>query len=593
MLKERIRPLFMRSHSQELKVQRWFWLALSILLSIYLAWEPLQQALSHQYVVQDDARQHVFWMQRFSDPDLFPNDLLADYFQSVAPPVYAWFYQGFARLGLDPMVLHQLLPMPLLVIATIYGFGISCHLLPVPFAGFATAFFLNVSLWMRDDVVSATPVAFAYPLLLAFVYYWLKRSLLPTLVAIALLGSIYPQCALVAGGIAVATLVQRQYGQWQLSKQQPDYLNSGAVLGILAIVLLPYVLRDSAFGPVVSAEEARTLAAFSAEGWSHFFDPNPWMFWFCGKRSGILPTEWCEILINEDFWLLPPQLLLSLLLPVVLLLPKRLPLGRSLHPHSLILGQWLAISLILFLLSHAVIFDLHLPNRYTEHSLRLITAIASGLTLTIILNGLIRCFSVPRLKVPSAALSFIIIVAIILYPILLRGDEYSFPRTSYVVGEYQRIYRFLSNRPKEIVVASLTDEANSLPAFTGRSLFVGGEGFLLPYHWGYYQELTQRTEQLIQAQYSDNWNEVTTFVSDHNIDFWLIDENAFTEDYLANSAWLQQYPDAQIMAKEAIAPGTQPVLLTVLEQCTAVKQRNLRLLKTTCLQETAPPTLVD
>lgn len=68
-----------------------FWLSLSFAFAIIYGLIALQKAFSNEYVIQDDARQHVFWMRRFIDPDLFPNDLIADYFQSVAP----WGYSTF------------------------------------------------------------------------------------------------------------------------------------------------------------------------------------------------------------------------------------------------------------------------------------------------------------------------------------------------------------------------------------------------------------------------------------------------------------------------------------------------------------------
>ena len=52
--------------------------------------------------MQDDARQHVFWMQRFIDSELFPHDLIADYFQSVAPTGYTTLYRIAAALGSIP-----------------------------------------------------------------------------------------------------------------------------------------------------------------------------------------------------------------------------------------------------------------------------------------------------------------------------------------------------------------------------------------------------------------------------------------------------------------------------------------------------------
>ena len=84
-----------------------FWLGLSLAFGLVYGMLVWQQAFAGEYVVQDDARQHVFWMQRFRDPDLFPNDLIADYFQSVAPVGYTWFYKIAALLGINPLLLSN------------------------------------------------------------------------------------------------------------------------------------------------------------------------------------------------------------------------------------------------------------------------------------------------------------------------------------------------------------------------------------------------------------------------------------------------------------------------------------------------------
>ena len=80
--------------------------------------EPLEE-----YVCQDDAREYVFWMQRFIDPELLPDDLIADYFQSITPSGYAALYQLMASFGITPLLLSKILPIFLGLIITIYVFG--------------------------------------------------------------------------------------------------------------------------------------------------------------------------------------------------------------------------------------------------------------------------------------------------------------------------------------------------------------------------------------------------------------------------------------------------------------------------------------
>jgi len=81
-------------------------------------------------------------------------------------------------MGINPLLLNKLLPPVLGVLTTGYCFGVCLEMLPLPGAGFTATLLLNQIIWMKDDLVSATPRAFAYPLFLAFLYYLLRRSLL-------------------------------------------------------------------------------------------------------------------------------------------------------------------------------------------------------------------------------------------------------------------------------------------------------------------------------------------------------------------------------------------------------------------------------
>ena len=44
----------------------------------------------------------------------------------------------------------------------------------------------NQNIWRKDDLVSATPRAFIYPLFLAFLFYWCRKFLFPCLITIEL-----------------------------------------------------------------------------------------------------------------------------------------------------------------------------------------------------------------------------------------------------------------------------------------------------------------------------------------------------------------------------------------------------------------------
>ena len=115
----------------------------------------LVHAFSSEYIIQDDAHHHIFWMHRFLDPTLFPNDLIADYFQAVAPLGYVWFYKTFTFFQIDPITLNKLLPFGLALITTTYCFGVSMELLPMPIAEFVSSLLLNELIWAEDNLISA------------------------------------------------------------------------------------------------------------------------------------------------------------------------------------------------------------------------------------------------------------------------------------------------------------------------------------------------------------------------------------------------------------------------------------------------------
>ena len=87
-----------------------FWLTLSLTFAAVYGFLGLRQAFSAEYIVQDDARQLVFWMMRFVDRELFPNDFIANYFQSAAPAGYSILYKIAATIGIPPLFFNKILP---------------------------------------------------------------------------------------------------------------------------------------------------------------------------------------------------------------------------------------------------------------------------------------------------------------------------------------------------------------------------------------------------------------------------------------------------------------------------------------------------
>lgn len=567
-----ISPLEKKLHSHLI-----FWFALSFTFALSYSFLALKQAFSSPYLIQDDARQHVFWMMRFIDPELFPNDLIANYFQSVAPAGYSFLYKLGTIVGINPFVFSKIIPLFLCLICTYYAFKITLEVLPIPLAGFMTTLVMNQGIWMKDDLVSATPRAFAYPLFLAFLYYVLRQSKIGVCLSIALLGLFYPHYVFVSLGILCLRLITWEKGKLSWVKNVSDYGFSGAGFLVGFLILLPYALTSSEYGPALTKAEAMQLREFFPNGRSTFFHVRPQDFWLTGKRSGMFPKSLFT----------PATQCASLFLPLILAWRRPFPLLKELTSGIWLIFHLLISSITMFFIAHAVLFKLHLPSRYTGISFRIIVAIGTGIVCTVLIDALFQGLTVHRFKNSdkinlvkfgiSLSIISLMLAALVLYPAFVKG----FPLARYKQGNAIELYEFFQQQPKDILIASVEEEVNQLPSFTQRSILVGRE-YAIPYQVGYYQQFQQRVFDLITAQYSPNLADVQSLINKYDIDFWMLHRGAFTPEYLANNSWLMQFENTQT-ALNLIKSGPLPALAQVMTQCPVFLDQNLIVLDAHCL----------
>lgn len=575
-----------------------FWFSFSLTCAAMFGLLGLRTAFSNPYVVQDDVRQHVFWMQRFLDPELFPNDLIADYFASVAQPGYKVVYQLGAAVGIDPMVFCKVLPMVLGLITTGYCFGVCLQLLPVPAAGFVSTLLLNQSLWFKDDLVSGTARAFMYPLFLGFLYYLLRRSLLPCLVALALQGLFYPSAMLISAGVLVVRLVRWEQGKLRWSSDRRDYFFCAIGLGVTLLILLPLALESSPFGPATTAAEARTMPEFADEGRTRFFLNSPFEFWLYADRSGFLPYEWVRLPL---FYFPVVLLSLGVLLLYELRHPSRFPLVTQLTHNISILSEIAIVSVGLYLAAHALLFKLYLPSRYMQYSVRIVTALAGAIAFIVLLETIFRWAEQRthpqhnRRPFWALILTALSGVALIFSLILFQFKGIPWPSMkSYFVGSVPEVYEFLLQQPKDTLIASLGPLVDDLPSFTKRSVLISRE-YALPYHKGYYTQFRQRAIDLINAQYSPDLQQVRRFIQQYGVDYWVV-TRSYLDSYLSQnpsqkqpppeleSQWLKQFP-ATAEARQKWEQGMIPALPSLAERCSVFKNKNLVVLQASCIAD--------
>lgn len=528
----------------------------------------LQFAFGGKFTVQDDARHYVFWMQRYLDPVLFPNDLLADCFQSGAPPGMTALYSLAARAGIGPLLLSKLLPLPLGLIATGFGFAVFLRLLPVPSGAFMAAWLLNQVMWLNDDLISATPRAFVYPLFLAFLYYLLKRSWPLVALTVALLGLFFPPAALLAVAVLTVRLLHwpDAWPRFSFSRNKNDWWLWLAGMIAAFVVLLHYKTSPPPYGPLITAAQARLEPAFNhvghGQGRTFFFDHNPVNYWLFAQDSGCLALR-----------AVPIAVIFAILLPWWLRKPEKFPLAVRVSADVRCLNQILLASLGMFLLAHALLFELYFPSRYTSHSLRLVMPIAAALALTLALDALVRRTSsvggTPS-RWPAALLVFTLVILSAVQRPTAFGQQW-------VTGRVPAIYEFLARQPKETLVASLSYEADNIAVFARRPVLLARE-FALPYQTKYYDQIRQRAADLIEAQYSPDLETLRRFIRKYRVDYFLIDEEAFAPAYFEKNSWLQQFQPAAAHAMANLQSGRTPALAKAAARATVVETNGRRLL---------------
>jgi hypothetical protein len=546
------------------------WLGLSLAFAAYYAILGMRQAFQSDYVVQDDAREYVFWMQRFIDPALFPHDLIADYFKSITPSGYAAVYQLMAHLGIEPLTFSKILPIILGLVMTVYGFNVSLQLFPIPAAGFVAMQLLNQGLWLREDLAAAAPRSFATPLLLALIYYLLRGSWKTLTLIVILQALLYPLLLFISLGILLVRLAH--WKNWIPSWTRKSLLTFLAIATLGFLAMLPYIIASGEYAPTVTAAQAHTMPELWKGGRHPFYDPNPWVFWLIGSNSGIVPR------------FVPPLVWTGFLLPLLLKKPGRFPLASLVNPEIKILPQMAAIALTLYFTAHAVILKLFFPTRYTGHTWRIAIALAAGITLILALDAVLRaCEQMGNhyfKRFAILSLTAGLTVAVVFYPAFFKH----FPRAGYIVSKETALYEFFQQQPKNSLIATLADEASNIPTFAKRSLLVGRE-YALPFHLGYYNQIRQRTIDLIEAQYSEDLSKTQQFIQKYGIDFWVLHRDSFQPEYLTTDtkSWLKSFQPAFNQALKALEQGKKPALSKLTKQCRVLKTPQLLVLKADCI----------
>jgi hypothetical protein len=256
---------------------------------------------------------------------------------------------------------------------------------------------------------------------------------------------------------------------------------------------------------------------------------------------------------------------------------RHLPLAGRVTPAAGLLLRAALVSILLFLVAHALLFHLHLPSRYSKYSGRVVLAVAGAVTWTIAGDALRRLLPRRGLVRGGALLAAAAVVAAFVVEPFLQH-----PGGSYVVGEEPGLYRFLEAQPRDVLVASISPEADNIPTFARRSVLIGSV-FAIPYQLGYYRPFRRRAEDLLRAQYAEDPRVLRAFIRSYGVDYFVVDRWVFRPRSVSLDSWVRQYRPLVGEIAARLARGSQPALERMTERCAVLETERLSVVDARCL----------
>ena len=494
------------------------------------------QALTRPWVINDDVRQQIFWMQQWGDPELFPGDLLTDYARAYV----TWGVKGLYRLAspmVDPITFSKLLPGLLFVFLGWCLFRIGARLGSRRLAWFTLGVYWLMPFFL-DNLSGGLARAFAAPLLAFFCLCWLAANPWGLALALLLQALFIPYIFLIGAGATVLAWLAGRTGRWPA----PSFLNWGHLLIVAAgaglVLLMNHQFNAGGYGPLVCAADLANRPEFTALG-RYAIMPVPSFFW-------ELVSPWEFIAPFREGGIIGGALGVAVLLGAAAWGGRRLDwqdLKSRLQPF----GYLLLASLILYLLARVFLLRMFVPDRYLLYTLNLCY-----------LLGLALCLDAATRRLPSPrglAVAAVVLVAV-LSGLRLQGVGL------YDFSAYRPLYSALAQTPKSARIAGHPNLMDNVLTFAKRPVLATYE-LAHPWSKGYWEQLRPRLEDLFVAYYADDPRVVREFCRKYQVSFLVVDDRHFTPEFLAGGRFLVPFNpprerEGKKMSERVICPFFAP-----------------------------------
>ena len=487
-------------------------------ITVTLALLAIVQIARHYtaVVVRDDlyagdAAQHTWWLYRVADPDLFPNDLIARYMSLpvFSPPAY----QAIFRLGFDPQRTCESLAIMLAVTSLFLAWRLGHRIGGAPGGAGAIGVFILFALDRYCE--GGFPRSFGLPLLLAGMLAIMGRRWIGVGAVFLLCALFYPPMVLnlapVAGVVFLFGFFVRPASATSLGEPVERPWKSYAAFVLLSLIAVgiigAFYLKPMPLeiGPWFTYAEAKQMPEWSASGRTAFFRAAK-VFWYHSSTAGIgLRREYVAgalILLGLSIAFLP----------------------RSIRPEAALL---LLFALMTWALAHLMLFTLYLPSRYTSYALPVFGVMWGAGVTGIIANTWCARWKVRApCVVTASACAIALLIVSVRASSDIRESLLSPPNWNPPVG-FEDALRVIATLPKDALIASHPDDANTIPLRARRSVLVNTE-VSVAFNRVYYAEMRERLTASFAMLHGIDWTKIDMIADQYGVDYFVLNRARLT-----------------------------------------------------------------
>jgi uncharacterized membrane protein len=465
--------------------------------SLFLFLFSQEMALSNPYWINDDWPQHHLWLYQYQ-ANFFQTD---DFYLLAAEAIQPWGVTIVNRLlasFFPPLTISKIFPLFTLYATCWFSFFLIKRRLGWAFAIAAMVLMSNIPF---ERMIGFFARAYAFPLLLAFLYCWVEEKKKAVLAVVFLSSLFYPVIFLLEGGImgisfAIALLEKKvaQNARW--------YLGQLVVLLCCCCLLLWKSYRiehNPVLGGFLSKTELLERPEFGPGGRVSFqYNMNIDLpLRFSWKSYFPLPTGGYGIVLVASLLLI----LISLLL-----------LRKSEHKRLDITIVSLFVSgTVLFYLAQWRLPQLFLPERYLYYSY-----------LPFLFLLVLRSFSFLRSLIRKPLFLDISVMAILIFAAFYQKSPKDIGLYGY--DEHRSLYEQINTFKRPVMIAGPPIITSQIPTFCRQSVLFSQEAAHAIYFKNYYDYVKPRVDDFVDAYTSDKLEDLRDFIGKYDIDYLIIDK---------------------------------------------------------------------